>query len=88
MIHKDAIRKIIDDTDHLAGKVFAFTIQTLIVVSLATFSFGTLPDLSSKTKEILYVIEVITVTIFTFEYILRIIVAEEKNNLYSVFMVW
>jgi voltage-gated potassium channel len=80
LTHKDAIRRIIDDTDHLSGKVFAFTIQTLIVVSLATFSFGTLPDLSSKTKEILYVIEVITVTIFTLEYILRIIVAEEKKR--------
>lgn len=80
MVHKDTIRRIIDDTDHLSGKVFAFTIQTLIVVSLATFSFGTLPDLSSRTKEILYAIEVITVTIFTLEYILRVIVAEEKRR--------
>ena len=60
MIHKDTIRRIIDDTDHLPGRVFAFTIQTLIVVSLVTFSFDTLPDLSSNIKEILYVIEVIT----------------------------
>lgn len=80
MNHKDTIRRIIDDTGHLSGKVFAFTIQTLIVVSLATFSFGTLPDLSSKTKEVLFVIEVITVTVFTLEYILRIIVAEEKKR--------
>ena len=80
MINKDAIRRIIDDTDHLSGRIFAFTIQTLIVVSLVTFSYDTLPDLSSNIKEILYVIEVITVTIFTLEYILRIIFAGEKTR--------
>ncbi len=78
MIHKDAIRRIIDDTDHLSGRVFVFTIQTLIVISLVTFSFDTLPNLSPNTKKILYIIEVITVAIFTLEYILRIIVAEGK----------
>jgi len=80
LIHKDTIRRIINDTDHLSGKVFAFTIQVLIVVSLITFSVATLPNLSANTKEILYIIEVITVAIFTLEYILRIIVADEKKR--------
>jgi voltage-gated potassium channel len=80
LIHKDAIRRIINDTDHLSGKVFALTIQALIVVSLITFSVATLPNLSANTKELLYIIEVITVAIFTLEYILRIIVADEKKR--------
>jgi voltage-gated potassium channel len=80
LIHKDAIRRIINDTDHLSGKVFALTIQALIVVSLITFSIATLPNLSANTEQLLYIIEVITVAIFTLEYILRIIVADEKKR--------
>lgn len=80
MIHKDTIRKLIDDTDHVSGKLFAYTIQFLIIVSLVSFSFDTLPNLSSTINETLYVIEVITVTIFTLEYVLRIIVAEKAHR--------
>lgn len=80
MINKDTIRRLIDNTDHLSGKVFTFSIQFLIIVSLVTFSIDTLPDLSSNIKEALYVIEVITVTIFTLEYILRIICAYKKTK--------
>jgi len=68
----------IEDTSHLPGKLFTFTIQILIIVSLVTFSIDTLPDLSSNVKQALYFIEVITVTIFTLEYLLRIIIAERK----------
>ncbi len=49
-------------------------------MSLVTFSVDTLPDLSSKTKEVLHVIEAVTVTIFTLEYVLRIIGAEKKTR--------
>lgn len=78
MAYQDSIRKLLDDTGHFPGRIFALTIQFLIVVSLVTFSFDTLPDLSSNTKNFLYVLEVITVIIFTFEYALRIIGAEKK----------
>ncbi len=78
MIQKDQIRKWIDNTNYLPARLFAFTIQSLIVVSLVTFSIDTLPDLSSDTRELLYIIEVITVAIFTFEYVLRVMVAEKK----------
>lgn len=77
MIHIDSIRKLIDDTDHKSGRLFSYTIQFLIIVSLISFSFDTLPNLSSTTKEILYFIEIVTVIIFTLEYLLRIIVAEK-----------
>jgi len=78
LIQKDQIRKWIDNTNYLPARLFAFTIQSLIVVSLVTFSIDTLPDLSSDTRELLYIIEVITVAIFTFEYVLRVMVAEKK----------
>lgn len=70
--HKDTIRRIINETDCLSGKIFAFSIQILIIVSLITFSIDTLPDLSSNAESILYAIEVFTVCVFILEYILRI----------------
>ncbi|MCF7975001.1 MAG: ion transporter [Phycisphaerae bacterium] len=75
---KEKISKLLNNTDHRQGRIFAFTIQSLIVLSLVTFSIDTLPDLPKTTKDILYGIEVITVLIFTLEYVLRIMVSERK----------
>jgi len=73
-----SVKSIIEDSETTYGKSFAFTIQALIVLSLITFSVDTLSDLSDKTRNILSVIEVITVAIFTLEYISRIVVADRK----------
>jgi voltage-gated potassium channel len=78
LISKEAIRKTVDSTDNLVGKFFTFTVQFLIVISLITFSIDTLPDLSLEVKNLLKIIEVVTVGIFTFEYALRFIIAERK----------
>jgi voltage-gated potassium channel len=67
---------VLEDTDRPSGKVFAFTIQFLIIVSLVTFSIDTLPNLEQRTKDILRLAEVITVGIFTAEYLLRIAVSK------------
>lgn len=76
------IKSIINDTDTLSGKVFAYFIQALIIYSLVTFSISTLPDLSLGTLHFLEISRLITVTIFTLEYVLRVLVAEKKNELY------
>jgi len=73
-----ALRKIIEDSDTTAGRTFDLSIQCLIVISLVTFSIETLPDLSVTTKSLLRWIEIATVSIFTLEYITRLIVAERK----------
>ena len=80
MIRKEAIRKLIDNTDYVPGKIFAFTVQSLIILSLVSFSFETLPSLPANIKALLYVIEVVTVIIFTFEYAIRIMAAEKKSQ--------
>jgi len=77
VINKKNIRRVIDVTESTPGRVFTFSIQFLIIVSLVTFSIDTLPDLSSSTKKLLRLIEVITVVIFSLEYILRLVVAEK-----------
>ena len=75
---KEAIRRLIEDTDHVAGKSFAITIQILILISLVTFSIDTLPNLKQDTRDILRLVEVITVGIFTVEYILRVAVSGRR----------
>ena len=72
------LKTIIERNDTKAGKIFNSFIQSLIVLSLVCFSIETLPDLKYTTKNILNLIEIITVIIFSIEYLLRIIVSEKK----------
>jgi len=73
------LRKLVEDHPHShAGRAFFLTIQALIVISLISFSIETLPDLSDTVRFWLYVIEAVTVSIFTIEYGLRILFAENR----------
>ncbi len=72
------IKEIIEENDTKAGRIVDLFIQSLIVVSLVSFSIETLPSLKESTKYILDLIEVITVIIFTIEYLLRLIVADKR----------
>jgi len=72
------IKRIIEENDTKAGRVFDLFIHSLIVLSLISFSIETLPDLSETTKRILDILEVVIVSIFTVEYLLRLIVADKK----------
>ena len=78
MYSQETIKNNIDSTDNLFGKFFTYTVQFLIIVSLITFSIDTLPDLSEQVKNILHIIEVVTVGVFTLEYILRLVISERK----------
>ena len=77
-MQKQYLKSLVESTDTRNGKVFTYSIQCLIVLSLITFSIDTLPDLSVETKSLLFKIEAITVFIFTAEYLLRFYVAENK----------
>jgi voltage-gated potassium channel len=72
------LKNIIEKSDTVEGKVFDLFIQFFILLSLITFSIDTLPDLSDRSRFILRVLEVITVTVFSIEYLLRILVADKK----------
>lgn len=72
------MKRIIEDTDTFAGKLFDVFIQSLIIYSLITFSIETLPELSERSAEFLWWSEVVVVVVFTIEYILRIGVSERK----------
>ncbi|WP_179315549.1 ion transporter [Winogradskyella undariae] len=59
---------------------FAYFIQFLIILSVITFSIETLPDLKPQTHVVLKAIEAFCVIVFTFEYLARIYVAENKTK--------
>lgn len=58
------------------GRIFAISIQALILLSLVAFSLETLPALPQALRRYLGYFEVFTISVFTVEYILRIIAAE------------
>ena len=73
-----SLKSIIEDRNTKAGYFFDIFIQSLIILSLISFSVETLPNLSPGFREVLSFVELITVVIFTLEYLLRIFVADSK----------
>lgn len=82
----DKLRKIVEETDTRAGKAFDLFVQSLIIFSISIFAIETLPNLTLRTLEILRYLEVVIVSIFTFEYLLRLIVS--KNKIGFIFSFW
>jgi voltage-gated potassium channel len=74
------LKSMIDDGSTKAGRIFDFAIQGLIVLSLVTFSIETLPDLPVSAYLFLHWVEVVTVVLFTAEYMLRIAAAENRRD--------
>lgn len=72
MTEQNSIAQIVNDPFSRFGKIFMIFIQSLIILSLITFSLETLPNLSTLTRQILDLIEVAVVVIFSIEYLLRI----------------
>ena len=73
---RNSLWTIIEDNTTKKGKLFDYFIQILIVLSLVSFSIESLPNLSDKTLNILRKFEVLSITIFSTEYILRIFVSK------------
>ena len=83
---KNILRKIIIETDTKHGKVFEVFIQSLIVLSLLSFSFETLPNLGEKHKVLLSSFKFICVVFFSIEYILRVwLTKPSKAYIFSFF---
>lgn len=74
---KEKLRTIIEDNTTYGGKLFDYFIQSLILISLVAFSIETLPDNKVEIKRIFSLIEIICVSIFSIEYVLRVSVAKK-----------
>lgn len=72
------LKEVIEKNNTKAGRIFDLSIQFIIIVSILAFTLETIPDLSEQTKRVLFIIEIISVAIFSVEYILRVYVADNK----------
>lgn len=80
-----SIKNTVENNDTLAGRIFDFVIQTLIILSLIAFAIDTFPDHTAETDLWLHCTEVFCVIIFTTEYFLRIIVADKPFKFITSF---
>ena len=74
------LKTVIEGNDTTAGRVFDIFIQTLIVISILTFSIETLPNLEDPLRGLLSATEIVIVAIFTVEYFLRTYVSDKKSD--------
>lgn len=72
------LKDIVEHPESRSGRIFGLTIQALIVLSLLAFSIETIPDISGEWRRALGIFEVVTVAIFTVEYLTRLFLAERK----------
>ncbi len=79
------LKRVVEDNDTMHGRAFDLVIEALIVFSLITFSLETLPNLSETAARSLWIAEVITIMVFTAEYMLRVVVADDKLRFVSSF---
>jgi voltage-gated potassium channel len=79
-IFKKKLRTIVEDNTTLWGKVFDYSLQLLILVSLTAFAAETLPDNTPQMIQLLNHIEIFATVVFTLEYALRIYVAENVRK--------
>ena len=78
--YKASVRFIVESTDTLSGRFFDLFIQATIVVALTAYSLETLPDITRHQRATLIFVETVSVAIFTFEYLLRVWVAEPRRQ--------
>ncbi len=71
-------KQIIEENESRHGRNFDLFIQFTIVLSLVSFAVATLPNITPETRELLKIIELFTIFIFTAEYVARIYVADKK----------
>lgn len=78
LIH--SLRKIINESNSTKARAFDIFIQIMILISIITFSLETVPGLSESYSSTFHILEIISVSIFTAEYILRVVIAQNKTK--------
>ena len=74
------LKQVVEHSDIPLGRAFDLLLQTLIVLSLISFSIETLPKLSESAQWWLRGFEVFSVIVFSIEYLLRIYVATPRSR--------
>ena len=68
---------ILEDNTTKKGRYFDYFIQTLIFLSLVSFSLDTLPSLSASIRQFLEGFEIFSIIVFSAEYLLRVYVSKK-----------
>lgn len=79
------LKQIIEGIETPAGRAFDLLIQLLIVASLVAFAFETLPNLPTVWQRSFEFFETVIVIVFTIEYLLRLMVADNKVSFVTSF---
>lgn len=74
------LKTIIEENSTPGGRVFDVFIQSLVIFSLVAYAIETLPDLGEGWRQILRYMEIVIVVVFTAEYVLRIMVADDRKG--------
>ena len=82
---KDKIDKIVETRESKAGLYFDYAIQVLILLSVASFTIETLPDLTAETINYLETFELVCILIFSLEYLIRLYIAKNKLKFITSF---
>ena len=77
---RTTFRRVVESTETSGGRAFDIVIQLLILVSLVAYSLETIPNLSPIEIQALQLIELVSVSIFSVEYLLRIWVSEKPTK--------
>lgn len=86
MISLDTLRQTVESSDTKSGLIFDLIVQALIVMSLIVFSIETIPNMDHTVVDLLGVLELAIVAIFSIEYLLRILVSQDKKRF--IFSMW
>jgi len=80
------IREMLNDPKTSHGKYFMFFMQLLIIISIVSFTLETLPNQSKQYYFSLFCIEVITICIFSVEYVARLLLNNKRLTfIFSVY---
>ena len=72
------LKQVVEDNTTQSGKIFDYSVQILILISIVSLTLETLPNLEPETYKLLYAIDLFCISLFTIEYLLRVLVAENK----------
>jgi len=71
------LQQLVDNPDRGPGRVFAWFIQVVIIVSILDFTLETVPSISPELRSVLWIMEVVSIAIFSVEFLLRIAFSEK-----------
>jgi len=74
---KQKLWLVLEDSTTKIGRRFEIFIQTLILLSIVSFSLDTIPNISEELSQILQGFEIFSISIFSIEYLLRIYVSKK-----------